>query len=156
MGGGWGGGGGRWGGGERGGGGPGGGGVQLTLDRNRLTPNEGHAPPEGGREGGGGRKEGGNNDRGGEGEGGGGGGGGGKALKFQRIPYRPCPSSRYTIQTHKNRSGLSDRCGCLETIQQRPRRGKSGLHRAQRWVTPTVREDRESATERIPPAPRVG
>src|SRR6516225_3809280 len=31
-------------------------------------------------------------------------------------------------------------------------RGKSGLHRARWWVTPTVRKDRESATERIPPA----
>ena len=30
-------------------------------------------------------------------------------------------------------------------------RGKSGLHRTQWWVTPTVREDRESATESKPP-----
>ena len=29
--------------------------------------------------------------------------------------------------------------------------GKSGLHRTQWWVTPTVREDRDSATEKIPP-----
>lgn len=31
------------------------------------------------------------------------------------------------------------------------RRGKSGLHRTQWWVTPTVREDRASATESKPP-----
>jgi hypothetical protein len=30
-------------------------------------------------------------------------------------------------------------------------RGKSGLHRTRWWVTPTVREDRESATESKPP-----
>ena len=30
-------------------------------------------------------------------------------------------------------------------------RGKSGLRRARWWVTPTVRKDRESATEKIPP-----
>src|SRR5262249_39937528 len=30
-------------------------------------------------------------------------------------------------------------------------RGKSGLHRTRWWVTPTVRKDRESATESIPP-----
>jgi len=29
--------------------------------------------------------------------------------------------------------------------------GKSGLHRARWWVTPTVRKDRDSATENIPP-----
>src|SRR5260221_4839690 len=29
--------------------------------------------------------------------------------------------------------------------------GKSGLHRARWWVTPTVRKDRDSATEKIPP-----
>src|SRR5205823_8281633 len=32
-----------------------------------------------------------------------------------------------------------------------PGRGKSGLHRTRWWVTPTVRKDRESATESIPP-----
>ncbi len=31
------------------------------------------------------------------------------------------------------------------------RGGKSGLHRTEWWVTPTVREDRESATESKPP-----
>jgi len=30
-------------------------------------------------------------------------------------------------------------------------RGKSGLHSTRWWVTPTVREDRESATESKPP-----
>lgn len=29
--------------------------------------------------------------------------------------------------------------------------GKSGLPRARWWVTPTVRKDRDSATENIPP-----
>src|SRR5438445_2456802 len=29
--------------------------------------------------------------------------------------------------------------------------GKSGLPRTRWWITPTVRKDRESATERIPP-----
>jgi len=29
--------------------------------------------------------------------------------------------------------------------------GKSGLRRTQWWITSTVREDRESATENIPP-----
>ena len=31
-------------------------------------------------------------------------------------------------------------------------RGKSGLHRAKRWVTPTRSNPRESATESKPPA----
>lgn len=31
------------------------------------------------------------------------------------------------------------------------RGGKSGLHRTGRWVTPTIRKDRESATENKPP-----
>jgi hypothetical protein len=33
--------------------------------------------------------------------------------------------------------------------------GKSGHHRARWWVTPTGREVRASATEKIPPAARV-
>ena len=36
------------------------------------------------------------------------------------------------------------------------RGGKSGLHRARWWVTPTVREDRESATESKPPIGKAG
>lgn len=39
---------------------------------------------------------------------------------------------------------------CVDVVRRG--RGKSGLHRARWWVTPTVREDRESATENIPPA----
>ena len=35
------------------------------------------------------------------------------------------------------------------------RGGKSGLHRTRWWVTPTVRKDRESATENRPPMARL-
>ena len=52
---------------------------------------------------------------------------------YQSTEWKPC-SARYD----------STRCDLLK-------RGKSGLHRTQWWVTPTVREDRESATENIPP-----
>ena len=44
-------------------------------------------------------------------------------------------------------SGLDGRCGPLLGDD----RGKSGLLRARWWVTPTVCEDRESATESKPP-----
>ncbi|EDL60609.1 hypothetical protein PM8797T_11174 [Gimesia maris DSM 8797] len=48
-------------------------------------------------------------------------------------------------------SRLSGRCGFFGI-----RGGKSGLHRARWWVTPTVREDRESATESKPPGQFAG
>src|SRR5437879_5353424 len=53
------------------------------------------------------------------------------------------------------------RGGVLDVFRVLPERGKSGLHRTRWWVTPTVRfrpaadADRESATERIPPASLV-
>ena len=43
------------------------------------------------------------------------------------------------------RSGPGDRCTASAG------RGKSGLHRTRWWVMPTVRENRESATENKPP-----
>ena len=43
---------------------------------------------------------------------------------------------------------------CRRFVDRSSSRGKSGLHRTQWWVTPTVREDRESATENIPPRRR--
>src|SRR5262249_28054135 len=60
-------------------------------------------------------------------------------------------------------SRADDRCPAWPLVREGrpPGRGKSGLHRTRWWVTPTVRQrrqrrwkDRESATERIPPAQR--
>ncbi len=47
-----------------------------------------------------------------------------------------------------SRSGLDDRC---ERKFASDHGGKSGLHRTRWWVTPTVRKDRDSATESKPP-----
>ena len=46
---------------------------------------------------------------------------------------------------------LDAQVGRAAAVRCLPNGGKSGLHRTQWWVTPTVRKDRESATERIPP-----
>ena len=55
----------------------------------------------------------------------------------------------YNDRQRGSRSGPSGRC--VGAFRSRPRGGKSGLQRTRWWVTPTVREDRDSATEIRPP-----
>src|SRR5437773_7035077 len=63
----------------------------------------------------------------------------------------PTSSTRYNVLIPASR--LDGRCPAIG-LGLSSGRGKSGLHRTRWWVTPTVRKDRESATENIPPAER--
>src|SRR5262245_57188664 len=61
--------------------------------------------------------------------------------------------ARHSVIIRKSAGRPGDRCPGKRRAcpAAEPGRGKSGLHRTRWWVTPTVRKDRESATERIPP-----
>src|SRR5262249_33749029 len=79
-------------------------------------------------------------------------------------PFRP--ASLHCMTRRRRPDGAAPTCynargsraGRAVAARRQPGRGKSGLHRTRWWVTPTVRvggnpgEDRESATERIPPS----
>ena len=68
-----------------------------------------------------------------------------KSMESQKSSFRRSEDCRRVVGS---RSGSGDRCG--EGFAS-CHGGKSGLHRTRWWVTPTVRKDRDSATESIPP-----